>query len=481
METDCNTDHRPSSLRAAGEPLRLSFCVVALALAGCQTYDPRPLERDAHRAEWHGRVVESHSLREFLARIDHGESDQAVELDVEDGLSLQEGRLVALAFNPTLRLARLRVGRAAAGLEQAGLRSDPALSLDVLRITESVPDAWIITSGLGFSIPLSGRLDAEEALAGAELGVARSRLEEAEWSVLHQVDAAWIEWSAALHRAEETQRLVEGMEGLVRSATQMAERGELLRTEALLFSLERAQRMNALRRLGGEAQVLEQQLRALLGLSPEAPVELLPALGPSTNRAAQDASSRAADLIEERNPTLARLRQEYAASEESLRREIAKQLPDLSLGPLFESDEGQSRIGLFGALPIPVLNANRRAIALARLDREIARAVLETEYESLVGRCSAASARVTALAEQNSDLEQVLIPLVEKQMTDALELHRLGEGSSLVLLESLTRSHQVRLELIDSRAAESLARAKLSHLIGPSAHRIPSEEKAGNQ
>jgi outer membrane protein TolC len=48
-----------------------------------------------------------------------------------------------------------------------------------------------------------------------------------------------------------------------------------------------------------------------------------------------------------------------------------------------------------------------------------------------------------------------------------LQLLRLGESTSLVLLESLTRAHHTKLELIETRSAEALARAELEYLTGP--------------
>ena len=50
----------------------------------------------------------------------------------------------------------------------------------------------------------------------------------------------------------------------------------------------------------------------------------------------------------------------------------------LTLGPMYESEQGQSRIGFFGVVPLPFLNANRRGIAQARASRELARAAFET-------------------------------------------------------------------------------------------------------
>lgn len=459
---ECRSEIESESWRRAG---RGGGLAVALLLASsCQSYEPRPLEPAVHRDAWHARGLEDSSLAAFLERLEQGRGAEPGVFDPSDGLSIAEGQLVALAFHPRLRLARLRAGMADASREHAGSWADPELGLDALWVTESVSDRWVVSPSLSFSIPLSDRLDAERGLADATQRAAERAVIEAEWAVWHEVRAAWTEWSAARLRAQETERLVGVMEALVRGTAQLAQSGELARTEAALFAVEQAQRANALRGLGGELLAAEQRLRASLGLPPEANVELVPSLDPDSRLATVVAGP---DEIAARNPGLARLREEYDMAEEALRGEIARQVPDLTLGPQYETDQGQSRIGFLGGFPLPIWNANRQAIAEARVEREIARAAYETEYESLVGRWAATAARAAALAEQRADLEQVLVPLVDRQLEDATRLMQLGEGTSLVLLESLTRAHQTKLDLIETRAAQAVSRSELEFLTGP--------------
>ena len=124
-------------------------------------------------------------------------------------------------------------------------------------------------------------------------------------------------------------------------------------------------------------------------------------------------------------------------------------------------------IGLVAGIPLPILNANKRAIAEARIDRELARAAFEIGYESLVGRHSVQTTRATALRAELAEMERVLVPMVDDQISASLRLLDLGEGTSLVLFESLTGAHAIKLDYIDLWAAEVLARAELEHLTGP--------------
>lgn len=434
-----------------------------LCVAGCRSYEPAPLDPEAHHAAWFARALDGETLAAFVARLDGGAHADLDGFDAGDGLTLREGQLVALVHNPGLRLERLRVARAAAGAAQAGRWDDPRFDLELLHVEGDVPDPWVITPGLAFTLPISGRLAAERDLAQAQRRASEGALREAEWVVWRDVRAAWIAWSAALLRVSETEALIERMQALVGTATVLAEQGEVPRGEASLLLIERSGLENQLRRLRGEALALEQELRVLLGLAPSVAVELVPTLEPGDDDAAADVAA-----LDARNLGLARLRLEYDVAELDLRHEVRRQYPDLTLGPLFESDQGQSRIGFLGGVPIPMLNANRRAIAEAEVERELARAEVETGFERLVGRLAAANARAEALAGQLEDMQRVLVPLVDRQLDEALALMRLGEGAStLVLLSSLQRAYQTKLDLIETRSDAALARTELAFLVGP--------------
>ena len=462
---------------------RTEIRILALStalLAGCQAYAPSPLDPYAHRAAWHGRALEGDSLAAFVDRLDRVATGAAADrFDPADGLDLSEGELVALVFNPELRLARLRLARAEASAEHAGRWQDPQLSLGVMRVTESVPDPWYVNPSLLFTVPLSGRLSAERGQARAARTAAEERVAEAEWHVLLEVRKAWAEWSAAQLRSQETARLLERIAPLVEVTTRLGASGELSRIEAGLFPIEQGLRANELRRLRTETDAAEQRLRAHLGLAPEAPLRLVPSLVVRRDTGARGPTPGPTPVLvpgdfAERHPTLARLQAEYEAAEESLRGETAKQWPNLSLGPQYESDVGQSRVGFLGTIPLPLLNANRQGIAEARADRELARAAYETTYETLVGRRAAAAVRADGLAAQLDELERELVPLVDRQLEDALRIAELGEGSSLALLETLTRAHELRLELVETRLAAALAGADFEHFSGLAAPDRPT-------
>lgn len=402
-------------------------------------------------------------VRAFAARLAESADEPSV-FDLSDGLSLSEAEIVALVFNPDLRLARLRLGVASATAEHAGRWDDPQFGLDFLSLTENASNPLVVTPGLSFTIPISGRLEAEKARADAAMAAELTRVAEQEWQTRIEVRRAWLSWSAARLRAEQTERLLASIESLVTSTAKLADAGEILRTEATLFSIEQSNLRQALLRYRGEVAETHQLLRSLLGLSPAAPLELIP-----TVVVAAELEELTPDAATERSLALARLRDEYEVAEQTLRREVREQYPDLTIGPLAEFDRGDTLLGFSLSLPIPILNANRQGIAEAHAERELARAAFETAYERLVGSLAATQARLNMLREQREVIETEIVPLVDHQLVDAQNLLQLGEGDTFVLLESLTRVGQTQMALVEARLGESLAITRLAELAGPPA------------
>lgn len=442
-------------LRAAAA---LTITVSVTALTACQFYQPSPLDPSGNAGAWRDRGPSDETVRDFARRIGTT-APRSASFNPKDGLTLAEGEVVALVYNPDLRVARLKAGVAQATAEHAGRWDDPELSIDVLNVIESVPHPWVVGSALSFTIPISGRLAVEKSRAEAELHSELARVAEEEWKTLRDLREAWLTWSADRLRLEQAERIVASLDSVVKTTAKLAEAGELPRTESALFKIEQESRKADIARLRGRVAEGEQQIRSLMGISPSAPASMTPTLSA--------AGGKDGGNLSQTNPTLIRLRSDYEVAELTLLREIRKQFPDLALGPNFEDDQGQSRIGMVGAIPIPIFNSNKGGIAAARAERELARAAYETELERTEGRLAAMRARLDGARSRRQSLGSNLVPLVDRQIDDARRVLEIGEGDSLVLLESLVRAHEAKLDLIEARLEESDTRYAIRHLLGP--------------
>ncbi len=451
---------------------RVSYLLIgpaALWLLGCQGYQPRPLDLPAYVDAWRGRAPDSPEVAAFARLLAEAGRLREPFSPAEIGsrsLSLGEGEIVALVFNPDLRLARLRAGVAAAAADNAGLWDDPEIGVDIAHIVEGVAEPWVIASAIGITLPISGRLGAAKALAGAERATALHQVALEEWQTIERVRNAWLQWSSLRLRRELTDAHVAQLEQITAAARRLVQAGEMDRTQAALFDLELARRRNESRRYTGDERETDAVVRGLLGLSPDAPLQFIPTVNIEPRTAS---ASGIEAVLPESSPRLALHRAEYERAERTLSLEVRTQYPDLTIGPGYSDDEGQSRVLLGLRAPLPILNANRQAIAEARAEREVARAAFETEYERLVIDLARSIAQLETARSIREDLEANVVPLADRQLEDARQLAELGELDPLVLLDSVVRAHDTRISLIDARLRESQAAAAIDEIAGPPA------------
>ncbi len=449
-------------------PTAAAAALTCLVLPGCRTYTPVPLALDEALEAFHARASTWAGVEEWL---EAPAGSKPLQFEPEDGLALEEGLLVALAFHARNRLARLDWQRASAGSDWAGRFYDPVLDAELLRVTENAPERWAWALGLGLRIPVGGRRSAEKAVARARLTEARSELLVTAWSVERDVRSAWLDWSLALAQKSVTEAFIDQLEPLQERAEKLAQGGELNPATAALFRLERSRQLGLLAGLAGRTRAAELRVKASIGLAPDAPVELRPELPRSALAIARSPGYPLS------HPQVQALSASYQVAEENLRLAIAKQWSDLTLGPRVEDDAGQMRIGLLGAVPLPLWNGNGPAIVAAWSDRNEARLRATVAAEKLVGQWATWQAELEAAEAQRAALEDMLAPLMSEQLAQAREMLRLGQGSTLVILESMVRSNQLDLERLKVRAAIGKAANEMATLAGRRQAGNPAEEK----
>lgn len=436
-------------------------------LAGCASYERKPLDIDATRAAWLTRSPADPTVRAFADALDQAESGRVVgTFDPSDGLTLAEAEAVMLVFNPELRQARLEANVTRATAAHAGLWEDPVLGVDLEKIVSGAEgsNSWVTGSTLGITIPISGRLAAEKDRAGAELAAELDRLAAREWATRSALRELWVEWSAAKVRAEVAEELVARLRDVAKLADLQEQGGSIARIDARLFRVELAGREADTIATTARVKELELQLRAMIGVATETAITLVPTVSFAA-RTTDVGELRL--LLDSSNPELAAVRAEYEESEHSLRTQVRKQYPDLTIGPGYGSDQGDSRVLLGLSLPIPLWNRNQQGVAQATAQREVARGRFETTYEQLSSKLAIALIRYESGKAQRSLVESSVVPLADEQETDVRRVAELGRVDALLLLESLKTQYAAKVGLVDARESESIGAVRLDELIGP--------------
>ncbi len=467
MISECSTSTRQRAGVHRVLPLGLAVsALLSAGVAGCQDYRERPLSVAEVRTEWLGRSPADQSVRAMAARLASEGDTAAAEFDPGNGLTLREGEVVAMVFNPDLRVARLELNVMRATAEHAGLWEDPVFGVDLERIVSGAGglDPWVVGSTVGLTIPISGRLDAEKQRAGAALAAEFDRLAAREWATRAMLRERWMEWSAATWRAESAEALSVRLREIAELAARQEVAGSLSRVESRLFAVELATREAEQVVLESKARELEHELRLAMGLSPAATITLVPVMTfPVRELAAEEYPAQ----MEEFNPELAAIRAQYEVADRALRAEVRRQYPDLTIGPGYGTDQGDDRVLLGVSLPIPLWNRNQQGVAEAEAQRIVAREIFATTYEHLSARLAIALIQHHAGRLQREAIESSVAPMADEQEAEVRRIAAMGRVEPLIMLEAIKTQYVAQLQLIDARLAESISAIRVDELLGP--------------
>lgn len=381
--------------------------ICAGQLAACAHFQAKTLSATSTIEAFDSRSLEAPGLRDFLA-ANHLSAPARGE-----PWSLKTLTLAAFYFQPALAEARESLLAAQASRITAGERPNPSLSVTPGYDT-GVPGAvhaWIVPLSFDWPIETAGKRGYRLAEAQHLAAAARWDLVGTVWQVRSRVRAALLELYAArrfeslLTREESTQQdIVRLLEGQFRagnvSSYEVAQAGIALDRATLARQAAAGQlrqsRIALAGALGVPLRALDDAKFSFIDLN-TFPVEL------THPRVRRQALLDRADV----RGALAR----YAANQSALQLQIARQWPDIHLGPGFAwnaqlVDDRQWQLGL--SLPLPVLNHNQGAIAEARTQRALAAAHFLTVQTAAVTQIDAAIAAYDSARAQLATADSLL-------------------------------------------------------------------------
>jgi outer membrane protein TolC len=145
---------------------------------------------------------------------------------------------------------------------------------------------------------------------------------------------------------------------------------------------------------------------------------------------------------------------QYAAAEAGLQLEIAKQYPDINIGPGYTYEETHSFFTVAASSTIPLFNRNQGPIAEAEARRKEAAAAFIERQAQVIARSERALAVYTAALKELSEAES-LRKLQENQMQITQQAIRSGTDIRLNL-----DSVEIQVGLLARARLDALARAQ---------------------
>ncbi len=445
-----------------------ALSVLALALQGCASYRPEPLNPGAEFEALSRRGLDP--LPAAPPRTVPTEWFPLVaEIDLEDGLSLVEANALALFYAPKVRASRSAAGVAAGQLLQAGLLPNPELFIGPRFTTD--PTDVILPAHLMFGIPLGGKRSAERDRAAASLDAARLDVMAVELETLVDVRRRFLHVATLDEERRILGSVALQMDLALKWAERLEEAGEASALAASLTRLERDEIHQELHEKEAQLATARAELFDLIGLLPSAGVEIV-------------APDHALPALPQRDPKAAvahpRLKQReaiYREAEHALRLEVAKQYPELRIGPSYEDAQGQGSLGFGLSLDLPIFDRNRGNIAAAEAARNAAREVYQAEVLRLAREEAAARARHEASQEILNDYRSGTLASIERTERVIAERLRGGQSSILELLEARRAAARARLRAAGLTERVAVAALDSAYAGGWVLARAPEGEK----
>jgi outer membrane protein TolC len=367
--------------------------------------------------------------------------------------------LAALYLHPSLEAARARVQLADAQRVTAGERPNPTLdTVSQYNASSSDISAWILGTVVNLTLETAGKRGDRIARARHSAEAARWDLASAAWDVRRRLRAAMVELYAAQRNAQLLSEQLSQQEALVRLLESERDAGAVAGAQVMRESI--ALNRGSLAVQGAREQVLT--ARAALAEAVGMPVAALDAIDLSFDELERVPEPPDDDDLRRRallnRPDLLSSLAAYAATESALALEIARQFPDISLGPGYEFDQGASKWTLGLSLPLPVFHRNQGPIAEAEAHRREAAAQFLELQASITNHLGLAAARLAARLELDRRAGKLVAELERQEaLTDSM--HDAGE---LALGDVLA----ARLERIAGELALLDAHTELYRAVG---------------
>jgi cobalt-zinc-cadmium efflux system outer membrane protein len=430
---------------------------LVMSMASCIRFQPRPISTARVMDDFEARGLDAAEIRDFIR------SRPGIESWPPSTWDLRALTLAAMYYHPDLDVARAQWGVAQAGRITAGELPNPAASAragynSTTPVSQVTP--WIPEASLDIPIETAGKRGYRIAQARNLSEAARLNILSVAWEVRSRLRQAFLDLFASRQAESLLQaQLAFQAESLkileARAAAGEASVYEVTQTRIALDGT----RLAALDASAQSGRALI-ALAAAIGL----PAKALDGLAFSFDafldlRAEIPSAKVRRQTLLQRADILGAL-SEYEASQSALRLEVAKQYPDISLGPGLQLDQTDLKWTLGLSLILPLFNRNKGPIAEAEARRQesavrflaLQARVIEQIDAALAACRSSLDKAKTAGEMQASLLEQEAAAKVRYEVGQISKLELLGirlelASSSLARLDALVKAQQAVGEL----------------------------------
>lgn len=447
--------------------VRAAMLGLTLWVSACAHYDARPLDPEASARALQTRSLDDPELLRFVAADLH----RPVPLPSWDLAALTAA---AVYERPDMKIAEDQVAMARAAQTTAAGWPNPVLTLSptynfsqnyqIESISPSVTavptSPWSVGPVISQLIETAGKRPAAIAEAGAQTEAARALLAVAKWQIRSQVRTAFIDLWSARQRLELSRRSAALSDTYAQAISDRYQSGMVSAADLTAAQLGRNQAALALASDQRQEQLAEAALAKALGV-PQTAVEGLPIDWGSL--AHVEAPGGLAELQHKaliaRPDVLAALAR-YEVSQAALQLAIARQYPDLNIGPGYLYDQSDNKVVLGISLPLPIFNQNQGPIAAARAARHVAAAEFEQVQTTALSQINTAVTDWGASHREAQRARSLLGTAADAEHREALAF-KTGAADRLRLIGAELAQVQAELGALSAAIHERTALGQL--------------------
>jgi outer membrane protein TolC len=425
-------------------------------------YRPLVIEPPRLEQEFRNRTLTDSGLIEFVQRV-----NETPTVWPPAALDLQALTWIALYYSPEVRLARAQLRVAEAQIVAAGAKPNPSLSAETGYNTNP-ESAALFAIMPNFTIETAGKrghriLQAERMADAAGLAVT-----EAGWQARSRVRTALKDHLFAARRRDLLRREEQLRTEVVEIFDRRLDAGEAARPELDVFRVDLVATQAALQAAEGEVS------RTFAALASATGVPLSAIAGTRVQWSQLESPPPEAklplSLVQKAGVLnridIRRLLNEYAAVDAALRLQVARQYPDIQIGPGYTFEEGFSRYTFAGGLaPVPLFHRNRGMIGVAEAERSRVQAQVEAVQARAIGEIETALTQYRSATAEWSEAARRLIAIQTEREGAAVKALEVGEGDRLAVAMARLQSAAAERARLDALARAQTALGALEDAV----------------
>ncbi len=391
--------------------------------------------------------------------------------------NLRSLTLAAFYFNPDLDVARANAAAADAAITTAAMKPNPSVSVGPGY--EAPPSPQFITT-FDFSLPIetAGKRGYRIATATHLSVASRLQLGQTAWVVQSRVRTTLVDYLFAVKTAELLRREATLRNEYVRLVESRFRAGEVPLPDLTTARIDLTSLHQTLSTAEGQVQTTHAALAAAVGIPDSAltgkALVWEDADSPPTSRALPPQSLR--NLALANRLDVQRALEQYEAAQSALQLEVARQSPDVNLGPAYSYEEATHFISLSLSSVLPLRNRNEGPIAEAEAQRKVAGAQLLAVQSAVLADVDRSQAQYAA-AFATLQAATVVVGELEEQQQSALRLLKAGETEQLTVVAAQLQtsvSGRARLDALhQTQLALGLVEDALQRPIGSGTPAFP--------